>query len=176
MNTNMNKQHKGTDPLVASQLNSLAKSASDCQKDAEALQYHRDALSIFDWNRCNALLFDNHKLSKEYALEMAITLNNIGDTMRRMNDFVGSAEAYKECLDFFLEGLIDNGITLKTKLNELEQQQQGYDGTNGVVLDDDDHDFDCFAIGEALHSHPEYVSSVLLFSLLAIIMLFVSCV
>ena len=107
--------NKATDPLVARHLNSLAESSSIYL--AEALQYRRDALSILDWNRCNDLLFDNHSSSREYALEMAITLRGIGDTMRRMNDFVGSAEAYKECLDLFLEGLIDNGIALKTRLN-----------------------------------------------------------
>jgi hypothetical protein len=75
-----------------------------------------------------------------------------------MNDFVGSAEAYKECLDLFLEGLIDNGIALKTRLNELELQPD-YDGNNGAVLDADT-DVDLFAVGEALHGHPEYASSV----------------
>jgi hypothetical protein len=150
--------NKATDPLVARHLNSLAESSSRCQEDAEALQYRRDALSILDWNRCNALLFDNHSSSREYALEMAITLRGIGDTMRRMNDFVGSAEAYKECLDLFLEGLIDNGIALKTRLNELELQPD-YDGNNGAVLDADT-DVDLFAVGEALHGHPEYASSV----------------
>lgn len=150
--------NKATDPLVAHHLNSLAESSSRCQEDAEALQYRRDALSILDWNRCNALLFDNQSSSREYALEMAITLRGIGDTMRRVNDFVGSAEAYKECLDLFLEGLIDNGIALKTRLNELEQQPD-YDGNDGAVLDAD-ADVDCAAVGKALHAHPEYASSV----------------
>ena len=149
--SNMNK---ATDPLVARHLNSLAESSSD----AEALQYRCDALSILDWNRCNTLLFDNHSSSREYALEMAITLRGIGDTMRRMNDFVGSAEAYKECLDLFLEGLIDNGIALKTRLNELELQPD-YDGNNGAVLDADT-DVDSAAVGKALHGNPEYARSV----------------
>ena len=146
--------NKATDPLVARHLNSLAESSLN----SEALQYRRDALSILDWNRCNDLLFDNHSSSREYALEMAITLRGIGDTMRRMNDFVGSAEAYKECLDLFLEGLIDNGISLKTRLNELELQPD-YDGNNGAVLDADT-DVDCAAVGKALHENPEYASSV----------------
>eukprot|EP00577_Skeletonema_sp_RCC1716_P024634 CAMPEP_0113390322 /NCGR_PEP_ID=MMETSP0013_2-20120614/10103_1 /TAXON_ID=2843 ORGANISM="Skeletonema costatum, Strain 1716" /NCGR_SAMPLE_ID=MMETSP0013_2 /ASSEMBLY_ACC=CAM_ASM_000158 /LENGTH=123 /DNA_ID=CAMNT_0000273467 /DNA_START=64 /DNA_END=432 /DNA_ORIENTATION=+ /assembly_acc=CAM_ASM_000158 len=115
-----------TDPLVARHLNTLGLSCHG-HDDAEALQYHRDALQILEWNKCNTLLFEKMELSREYALEMAITLSNIGDAMRRGNDFVGAAEAYKECLDLFLEGLIDNGIMLKTKLNEIEQQQ-GCDG------------------------------------------------
>ncbi len=146
------KQHGGTNPLVARHINTLGLS---CHDDAEALQYHRDALSILDWNKCIALLFDDHLLSKEYAMDMAITLSYMGDVMRRLNDFVGAAESYKECLDLFLEGLIDNGIILKMKLNEIEQQ--GNDGNDGTVLDDD---VDVVAVGKTLHDHPEYARSV----------------
>lgn len=149
------QHHSGKDPLIAHHLNALAKSSVSCHDYADALKHHRDALSILDWNRCNALLFDDNRLSREYALDMALTLNNIGDVMRRKNDFVGSAKSYKECLDLFLESLIDSGIKLKMLLNELEQQQ-GYDGNNGAVLDD----VDCVEVGNALYGHSEYVRCV----------------
>lgn len=147
------KQHAGTNPLVAHHLNTLG---LGCQHDTEGLKYYRDALSILDWNKCTALLFEKHLLSKEYALQMAITLSNIGDTLRRMNDFIGAAESYKECLDLFLEGLIDNGIILKTKLNDIEQHQ-GYDGSDGAVMDDE---VDFFAVSKTLHDHPEYAGII----------------
>jgi hypothetical protein len=146
------RQHRGKNPLVARQLNALGLS---CDDDAEALQYHRDALSILDWNKCRALLFENHMLVQEYAMDMAITLSYMGDAMRRVNDFVGAAESYKECLDLFLEGLIDNGVILKMKLNEIEQQ--GLDGNDRLAIDDD---LDYVAVGKTLHDHPEYVRSV----------------
>uniref|UniRef100_A0A7S2Q3L9 Uncharacterized protein n=1 Tax=Skeletonema marinoi TaxID=267567 RepID=A0A7S2Q3L9_9STRA len=144
-----------TDPLVARHLNTLGLSCHG-HDDAEALQYHRDALQILEWNKCNALLFEKMDLSREYALEMAITQSNIGDAMRRGNDFVGAAEAYKECLDLFLEGLIDNGIMLKTKLNEIEQQQGCDGGSYATVIDDVDFD----AVGKTLHEHADYARIV----------------
>ncbi len=144
-----------TDPFLARHYNALGLSCHD-EDDAEALQYHQDALKILDWNKCNALLFEKHDLYRDYALEMAVTLSNIGDVMRRVNDFVGAAKAYKECLDLFLEGLIDNGIILKTRLNEMEQQL-GYDGRSyGVSMDD----VDFIAVGKTLHEHSEYARVV----------------
>lgn len=144
-----------TDPLLARHYNTLGLSCHG-QDDAEALQYHQDALKILDWNKCNALLFEKHDLYKDYALEMAVTLSNIGDVMRRVNDFIGAAKAYKECLDLFLEGLIDNGINLKTRLNEIEQQP-GYEvGSYGASMDD----VDFIAVGKTLHEHSEYARIV----------------
>lgn len=143
-----------TDPLVAKHLNTLA---LECDDDALKLEYHRDALKILDMNKCCALLFDKKESSREYALEMAITLSNVGDTTRRMNDFVASAEAYKECFDLFLESLIDDGIILKTKLNEMEQGQ-GHDCLccDGTISDD----LNLIAVSKALHDHPEYSRAV----------------
>ena len=142
-----------TDPLVAKHLNTLA---LECDDVALKLEYHRDALKIFDMNKCYALLFDKQEFSRECALEMAITLSNIGDATRKMNDFVASAEAYKECFDLFLEGLIDDGIMLKTKLNQMEQEQ-GYDGhCDGAISEG----LDLAAVSKALHDHPEYSRAV----------------
>lgn len=60
-------------------------------KIVAALQLHREALSIFEWNKRHALLNDHVELSKEYAIEMACTLCIIGNLLRSMNDFVGAA-------------------------------------------------------------------------------------
>mmetsp|Transcript_20458 Transcript_20458/g.29291 ORF Transcript_20458/g.29291 Transcript_20458/m.29291 type:complete len:333 (+) Transcript_20458:38-1036(+) len=144
-----------TDPLLARHYNTLGISCHG-QDDAEALQYHQDALKILDWNKCNALLFEKHVLYKDYALEMAVTLSYIGDVMRRVNDFIGAAKAYKECLDLFLEGLIDNGITLKTRLNEIEQQPGYAGGSYGASMDD----VDFISVGKTLHEHSEYARIV----------------
>ena len=64
---------------------------SDNSKIVVALQLHREALSIYEWNKRNALLYDHVEQSKEYAIEMACTLGIIGNLLRRMNDFVGAA-------------------------------------------------------------------------------------
>mmetsp|Transcript_15778 Transcript_15778/g.25922 ORF Transcript_15778/g.25922 Transcript_15778/m.25922 type:complete len:341 (+) Transcript_15778:135-1157(+) len=150
-----------TDPLVARYNNTLGLSCHG-HDDAEALHHHHDALSIFEWNKCNALLFEKHDLYRDYALEMAITLSHIGDVMRRLNDFVGAARAYKECLDLFLEGLIDNGMMLKTRLNEIERQQ-GIGGESsyaaisyGALMDD----VDFVTVGKTLHEHADYARIV----------------
>lgn len=140
-----------TDPLLARHYNTLGLSCHG-QDEAEALQYHQDALKILDWNKCNALLFEKHDLYKDYALEMAVTLSYIGDVMRRVNDFIGASKAYKECLDLFLEGLIDNGIALKTRLNEIEQQPSYEGGSYGASMDD----VDFISVGKTLHEHSEY--------------------
>ncbi len=148
-----------TDPLVAQHYNTLGLS---CHDDVEALQYHHDALKIFTWNKCNAQLFEIQDLARDYALEMAITLSNIGDAMRRLNDFVGAAEAYKECLDLFLEGLVDNGIMLKTRLNEIEQQQGffGGEGSCAAISDAVMDDVDFITVGKTLHEHADYARIV----------------
>jgi hypothetical protein len=73
----------------------------DNSQIAFALQLHREALSIFEWNKRNALLYDHVEQSKEYAIEMACTLGIIGDLLRRMNDFVGAAGT-SEFHHFFL--------------------------------------------------------------------------
>jgi hypothetical protein len=56
-----------------------------------ALQLHREALAIFEWNKRHALLFDHAEQSKDYAVEMACTLSKIGNLLRKLNDFVGAA-------------------------------------------------------------------------------------
>lgn len=59
-----------------------------------ALRLHRKALTIFEWNKRNALLYDHVEQSMEYAVEMACTLCVIGGLLRRMNDFAGAAGTY----------------------------------------------------------------------------------
>ncbi len=68
---------------------------TDSSKIALALQLHREALSKFEWDKRNALLYDHVEQSKEYAIEMACTLGIIGNLLRRMNDFVGAAGTCK---------------------------------------------------------------------------------
>ena len=60
--------------------------------------------------------------SRTFAVEMAITLSDIGNVLRQMNDFVGSATAYKECLDLFLVGLLQNGMEIQNKFNAIVEQ------------------------------------------------------
>ena len=80
-----------------------------------ALQLHREALSIFEWNKRHALLNDHVELSKEYAIEMACTLCIIGNLLRSMNDFVGAAGT-----SFYLDThLIDSDFTKMMRLASL---------------------------------------------------------
>ncbi|KAL7555281.1 hypothetical protein ACHAWF_019058 [Thalassiosira exigua] len=69
------------------------------------------------------MLYDFAKKSKGYAMDMAITLRKIGNLLRELNNFVGSAEVYKECLDTFIEALVDGGASLKRKLLECEYKK-----------------------------------------------------
>eukprot|EP00581_Thalassiosira_minuscula_P021179 CAMPEP_0184441394 /NCGR_PEP_ID=MMETSP0738-20130409/756062_1 /TAXON_ID=385413 /ORGANISM="Thalassiosira miniscula, Strain CCMP1093" /LENGTH=280 /DNA_ID=CAMNT_0026809319 /DNA_START=99 /DNA_END=939 /DNA_ORIENTATION=- len=116
----------------------------------KALKLHQEALTILEWNKCNALLYDFVDKSKELAIDMALTLRKIGNLLREMNDFVGAAEVYKECLDTFLEGLIEGGGSLKRKLLEAEYKKdsQRYE----AILEQVDRK----AIGNTLCRNPDF--------------------
>ena len=143
-------------PKVAEHLNSLGlRHYHGCGDVLSALQCHQEALSILDWNKCNALLFDRIEESKQYAMGMAITLSDIGNVLREMNDFLGAAAAYKQCLDLFIEGLVEDGGSLKRKLAEIEQGED-YKEHEDRVLEGIDRE----AIGVILSHHPGFRSAV----------------
>ena len=88
---NLKEQYGANSPAVAAQLNSIG-AELQCRGDSlTALKIHQEALTILEWNKCNALLYDFVEKSKEYAIEMAMTLRKIGNVLREMNDFVGAA-------------------------------------------------------------------------------------
>ena len=141
-------------PKIAEHLNSLGLRHYHSHGDAQsALHCHREALAILDWNKCNALLFDRVEESQSYSVDMAITLGDIGNVLREMNDFLGAAVAYKECLDLFLEGLIDGGGALKRKLVEIEEDDNCDANT---LLKEVDRE----AVGVILARHPGFQSAV----------------
>ena len=164
------KQEYGPNsPRIAEHLNSLGLRHLYGGGDGpSALRCHREALSILDRNRCEALLFDREEESRAYATDMAITFGDIGNVLREMNDFIGSAAAYKECLDLFLEGLVEGGGSLKRRLVESEEAMERR-GTSIVIGNDDGEDA-CYeellqsvnqdAIGRTLGRHPGYRSAI----------------
>ena len=87
----LKEQYGSESPAAAAQLNSLGVVLQRHGDIRTALQYHQEALAILEWNRCNALLYDFAEKSKEYAVDMAITLRNIGNILREKNNFVGAA-------------------------------------------------------------------------------------
>ena len=88
---NLKEQYGANSPAVAAQLNSIG-AELQCRGDSlTALKIHQEALTILEWNKYNALLYDFVEKSKEYAIEMALTLRKIGNVLREMNDFVGAA-------------------------------------------------------------------------------------
>eukprot|EP01083_Nonionella_stella_P218800 784278_1 len=106
-------------PTVAEQLNSIGDELLSLRGDTRtALIFHQEALAILEWNKCNAILYDFAEKGKQYTIDMALTLRRIGNLLREGNNFLGAAEVYKECLDVFLEGLIEGGGSLKRKLLE----------------------------------------------------------
>jgi len=152
----LKKEFGPISPKIAEHLNSLGlRHYHGCGDAASALQCHQEALAILDWNKCNALLFDRVDEGKQFAVDMAITLSDIGNVLREMNDFLGAAVAYKECLDLFLEGLIDGGGTLKRKLMELEYEED-YEEQEARALEGVDRE----AIGSILGRHPGFRSAV----------------
>jgi len=146
------KEHYGANsPAVAEQLNSIGVELQCGGDTCAALKFHQEALGILEWNKCNALLFDFVEKSKEYTIEMALTLRMIGNILREMNNFVGAAEVYKECLDTFLEGLVEGGGALKRKLLECE-----YKKDNQGILNETDRK----TIGRVLCLHPVFQEAV----------------
>lgn len=121
----LKEQCGANSPAVAEQLNSIAIDLQSRGDTRTALKFHQEALTILEWNKCNALMYDFVKKSKGYAIDMARTLCKIGNLLREMNNFVGAAEVYKECLDTFLEGLIEGGGALKRQLLECEYKKHG---------------------------------------------------
>lgn len=148
----LKEQYGANSPAVAEQLNSIAVELQQCRGDTQtALKFHQEALGILEWNKCNALLFDFASKSKEYTIEMALTLRRIGNILRETNNFVGAAEVYKECLDTFLEGLVEGGGALKRKLLECEFKKDYQ-----AILDKTDRK----TIGRILCLHPVFRSAV----------------
>lgn len=87
----LKEQYGPNSPAVAEQLNSIGVELQ-CRGDTRtALKLHQEALTILEWNKCNALLYDFVKKSKEYAIDMALTLRKIGNIFSEMNNFVGAA-------------------------------------------------------------------------------------
>ena len=90
----LKEQHGANSSEAAEQLNSMATELQRGGDIRPALRYHQEALTILEWNKSNALLYDFVEKSREYALEMAVTLRSIGNILREMNNFVGAAGTY----------------------------------------------------------------------------------
>ena len=89
----LKEQYGANSPAVAEQLNSIAIDLQSRGDTRTALKFHQEALTILEWNKCNALMYDFVKKSKGYAIDMARTLCKIGNLLREMNNFVGAAGA-----------------------------------------------------------------------------------
>ena len=88
---NLTEQYGSNSPSAAEQLN-LTGDELTCRQDTRAaLKCHQEALRILEFNKCNAILYDFMDKSKQYAIDMALTLRRIGNLLRDMNDFVGAA-------------------------------------------------------------------------------------
>lgn len=151
---NLKEQYGANSPAVAEQLNLIGAELYSRGDIRTSLKFHQEALTILEWNKCNALLYDFVKKSKEYTVDMARTLCKIGNLMRETNNFVGAAEVYKECLDMFLEGLVEGGGGLKRKLLECEYKRDSerYQAVLAQV--------DRKAIGRILCLNPDFRSAV----------------
>jgi hypothetical protein len=171
-------------PETAEQLNSLGDELTCKGNQTAALSCYQEAMSILDYKRSNSLLYDFEIKSKEYAVDMAVTMRKIGNLLREKNELVGAAgkyckcylilsiynfctgvpthslrfsflhaipiaEVYKECLDLFLEGLVDNGGIIKRKLLECEYKKAS---DNYQPLDQVDRK----RIGRILCLHPVF--------------------
>ena len=208
------EQYGHNSPEAAEKINCIADDKTSKGDNRSALKYHQEALKILEWNKCNALLYDLTKKSKEYAVDMAITLRKIGSILRENNNFVVAAgeytyhvsmrihslyhamiiyssyimcqyiiiilcheyfftssslmyhyhlptfsdhlepfaEIYKESLDMFLEGLVENGGVLKRKLLESEYKHKKGSSDNNKVLEGVDRK----KIGRVLSLHPTF--------------------
>ena len=153
----LKQEYGASNPKIAEHLNSLGLRHYHGHNDTfAALQCHQEALKILDWNKCDALLFDRIEESQQYAVDMAVTLSDIGNVLREMNDFVGSAGAYRKCLDLFLEGLIEGGGSLKMKLgeiNEFEAKEYEFSKTMSYPNNNSDSSDE---EGQHQHQHPHH--------------------
>jgi len=149
----LKEQYGHNSPEAAEKFNYIADDKTAEGDNRSALKYHQEALKILEWNKCNALLYDLTKKSKEYAVDMAIALRKIGNILRvQNNNFVAAAEIYKESLDMFLEGLVENGGVLKRKLLESEYKHKKGSSDNYKVLEGVDRK----QIGRVLSLHPTF--------------------
>jgi len=88
----LKEQYGHYSPEAAEKINCIADDKTSKGDNRSALKYHQEALKILEWNKCNALLYDLTKKSKEYAVDMAITLRKIGNILRvQNNNFVAAA-------------------------------------------------------------------------------------
>lgn len=87
-------QYGSNSPAAAEQLNSIASELQRQGNIRTALKYYQESLTILEFNKCNALLYDFEEESKAYAIDMAMTLRKIGSLVREMNNFVGAAGEY----------------------------------------------------------------------------------
>lgn len=151
-----------SDPKVAEHLNSLGLRHYHGRSDyVSALRCHREAYEILDWNKCNALLFDREDDSRRFAVDMALTQSDIGNLLRETNDFIGAADAYRDCLNLFLEGLVENGGTIKRMLLDLEHEDR-HQEQEARILESINRE----EIGTTLCHHPGFRSAVRGISLL----------
>lgn len=94
----------GSEPLL-----NLNSRTLDCPDPAEALRCHEEALSILRWHRSHALLCsdDGHEAAggdaRRFATDIAATLADMGDALLEMKELAKAAEAYRECLELFVE-------------------------------------------------------------------------
>lgn len=88
----LKEQYGHNSPAAAEKINCIADDKTSNGDNRSALKYHQEALKILEWNKCNALLYDLTKKSKEYAVDMAITLRKIGNILRvQNNNFIVAA-------------------------------------------------------------------------------------
>ncbi|KAL7462525.1 hypothetical protein ACHAXS_002906 [Conticribra weissflogii] len=92
--------------------------ASNLEK---AIEYHKEALMIFHCNRYRSISGGRYEEARELAVEMASTLSDIGNVLLELNQFVKSAFAFRECINLFLEGLVDEGPEIRQKFDEVEE-------------------------------------------------------
>ena len=89
-------------PETAEQLISIGDELTGKGNQTAALSCYQEAMSILDYKRSNSLLYDFETKSKEYAVDMAVTMRKIGNLLREKNEFVGAAGKYCKCISFYL--------------------------------------------------------------------------
>ena len=98
----LKQQYGANSSEAAEQLKSMARDLQRSGDTRTALRYHQEALTILEWNKSNALLYDFVEKSREYALEMAVTLHSIGNVLRETNNFVGAAGTYVQDIVIYM--------------------------------------------------------------------------
>ena len=81
-------------PETAEQLISIGDELTRKGNQTAAISCYQEAMSILDYRRSNSLLYDFEIKSKEYAVDMAVTMRKIGNLLREKNEFVGAAGKY----------------------------------------------------------------------------------